>query len=137
MYIGTDSGLIVYKGGPVLNDGSYKRYTKIHGLPDNNVRGICVDTLRKKILIATANGIVFWNPPCTATATNPMPYVTASNGDLINAATWCGGVVPPPGSNIILRHLLTNNTTINLQSIRLEFPGYFTVAAGVDLRVGQ
>lgn len=137
VYIGTDSGLVIYKGGSLLKDSSYKRYTKAHGLPDNNVRGICVDTLRKKILIATANGIVFWNPPCSATATNPLPYVTATNGDLSNPTTWCGGVVPPPGSNIIVRHALTINSSIGLQSIRLEPGGHFTVPTGVNVRVGQ
>ena len=135
VYIGTDSGLIIYSGGPILKDSSYKRYTKIHGLPDNNIKGICIDTLRKKLLIATSNGIIFWNPSCVSN-TNQMPYVTSSNGDLNNAATWCGTGVPPPGSNIVVRHTITITNNIFLQSIRVEALGSFTVAAGVDLKVG-
>jgi len=137
VYIGTDSGLIIYKGGSLTNDSSYKRYTMANGLPHNNVRAICVDTLRKCLLIATANGIVFWNPTCASAPNAGLPYVTSANGDFNNPASWCGNVVPPVGSIVIVRHNITISNNTTLQSLKAEQGGQVTVAAGVLLQLAE
>lgn len=60
IYIGTSNGLIVYTGGAVDAAGSYEKYTVNDGLPSNNINGVAVDTAGGRILIATDNGVSFW-----------------------------------------------------------------------------
>lgn len=60
IYIGTNNGLVVYKGGPLTDIASYTRYTTSDGLPSNNVLDICEQKTTGKIIVATDNGIVFW-----------------------------------------------------------------------------
>ena len=65
VYIGTDSGLVVYSGLGLndLSQARFKRYTTRDGLPSNFIRGICIDTLRGGIWAATDNGIAFMKRP--------------------------------------------------------------------------
>ncbi|WP_207496126.1 two-component regulator propeller domain-containing protein [Aridibaculum aurantiacum] len=65
VYIGTNIGLIVYNGGPLQSASSYKRYTTANGLPSNAIRMIAIDTISTNPyyrILATDNGMVFWNP---------------------------------------------------------------------------
>lgn len=59
VYIGTTSGLVIYKGGPVELASSYRRVTTTDGLPTNMINGIAEDTLRKTIVLAHNAGISF------------------------------------------------------------------------------
>lgn len=60
IYIGTTNGLLVYEGGSVDVSSSYAQYTVTDGLPSGNVNGIAADNANGRILIATDNGVVFW-----------------------------------------------------------------------------
>ncbi len=60
IYIGTSNGLLVYEGGPVDVSSSYTQYTTADGLSSNNVTGIAADNANGRILLATDNGIAFW-----------------------------------------------------------------------------
>ncbi|MFT3682667.1 MAG: hypothetical protein QM791_20590 [Ferruginibacter sp.] len=60
IYIGTSNGLLVYEGGPVDVSSSYTKYTAADGLPSNNITGVAADNANGRILLATDNGIVFW-----------------------------------------------------------------------------
>lgn len=71
VYIGSQAGLIVYRGGDVTQYTSYKEYSTWHGLPSSNVQGIYVNhysvqpgtyTLQRTILLATSAGIAVWRP---------------------------------------------------------------------------
>ncbi len=59
VYIGTNNGLIIYKGGPVDLASSYRRVTTVDGLPTNMINGIAEDTMRKTIVLAHNAGISF------------------------------------------------------------------------------
>ncbi|MEP7111131.1 MAG: M4 family metallopeptidase [Ferruginibacter sp.] len=63
VYIGTNNGLVVYTGktpADLDDPKSYVRYSTLDGLPNNTIRGIAVDTLRKGVWLATDNGIILW-----------------------------------------------------------------------------
>jgi hypothetical protein len=59
VYIGTNIGLVVYRGGPVDSARSYIRVTTADGLPTNNINGIAIDTFAKRIILAHSAGISF------------------------------------------------------------------------------
>jgi hypothetical protein len=139
VFFGTQNGLIVYSGNKTLDDvKSYKLYTTAQGLPSNNIRAIAADTSRKKLLIATDNGIIFWNPTCASRpALDPDNFSTIATGDWNNPAIWCSGVVPPINAKIIVRHPVTITTNTHCKSLQLILPGSFTVSPGIDLSVGN
>jgi pimeloyl-ACP methyl ester carboxylesterase len=60
VYIGTSVGMLVYNGGPLNTASNYTLYTTANGLPSNNIKGICIDSLGGRILISTDAGIAFW-----------------------------------------------------------------------------
>ncbi len=61
IYIGTSNGLVVYSGGSVDNSLSYELLTTQDGLPSNNITGVCADIKNGRILLASDNGVAFWN----------------------------------------------------------------------------
>ncbi|MEO7308761.1 MAG: M43 family zinc metalloprotease [Chitinophagaceae bacterium] len=137
VYIGTNNGLVMYKAGFALGDTlSYKKYTTSDGLPSNNIRGICTDTLRKKILLATDNGIVFWEPVCTQNI-NALQntFSTSATGTWGVAATWCNGSIPDANTNVIVKHAVTVTANTEVKSLKVIPPGTVTVSAGVSLKI--
>lgn len=138
VYIGTPRGLIIYSSRGLLTlDSSFALYDTANGLPSSNIRAIAVDTLRKKLLIATDNGIVFWNPVCAkGPIVDNTTYITSGTGDWNDPATWCNGVVPPPNARIIVRHPVTITTNTSCKSLQIILPGSFSVNPGVNLSVG-
>ncbi|MBC7887158.1 MAG: M4 family metallopeptidase [Ferruginibacter sp.] len=63
VYIGTNNGLVVYTGtspADLENPKFYARYTTRDGLPNNAVRGVGVDHVRKGVWLATDNGLILW-----------------------------------------------------------------------------
>lgn len=138
VYIGTSSGLIVFTGGKQLDkDSAFTLYTTANGLPSNNVKHIAVDTMRKKLILATDAGIMFWNPTCAnGPAVDNTTFSTTATGDWTNPAVWCGGAVPPPGARIIVRHPVNITADTNCKSLEVVLPGSFNVAPGVNFTVG-
>ena len=62
VFIGTDSGLIVYNNnavGGISNSGNYSIWRIANGLPSYVIQGVCIDTLRAGIWLATSKGIAF------------------------------------------------------------------------------
>lgn len=136
VYIGTSNGLIVYRNGKALDiPSSYKRYTTVEGLPSNNIRGLAVDTLRKRILVATDNGIVFWNPTCADGPPAVNTFTTIAAGDWNNPAIWCNGVVPPNNQNVIVKHNITVTADATCNSLTILNPAVVTVNAGINLNI--
>ncbi len=62
VYIGTDNGLLVYRAGedPALA-ASFQLVTMSNGLPSNNITGVAVDSNSHRVILATSNGLSFWN----------------------------------------------------------------------------
>jgi hypothetical protein len=139
VYIGTNSGLIVYTGGqPIDNDSAFTLYSTNNGLPSNNIKGIAIDTMRQKIILATDAGVIFWNPVCAGgPAIDNETFSTTATGDWSNPTIWCNGVVPPPNAKIIVRHAVTITTNTKCKSLQLVLPGSFNVAPGINLNVGN
>lgn len=59
IYIGTNEGLAVFRGGDVSDSVNFEKYTTDDGLPSNYISGIAVDTLNNQILLTTSGGISF------------------------------------------------------------------------------
>lgn len=59
VYIGTSSGLVIYRGGPVDAVASYKRVSTADGLPTNMINDVAEDTVGKRIVLAHNAGISF------------------------------------------------------------------------------
>lgn len=139
VFIGTQNGLIAYRANRPLNNAkAYTLYNTTQGLPSNNIKAIAVDTARQKLLIATDNGIAFWNPVCPGSSSpSGDTFSTVATGDWNNPAIWCNGVVPPANAKIIVRHPVTITSDTHCKSIQLVLPGSFTVATGVNLFVGN
>ena len=138
VYFGTNAGLLVYSANkPLTKDSSYKLYTTAHGLPGNNVKGVCVDTTRKRILLATDNGLVFWNPSCAQPGVSQLPYVSTGTGDWNNPSSWCGGVVPPADAHVIVKHVLTVTANASCKTLHMEGGSYVVVSAGVTFNIAE
>jgi len=62
---------------------------------------------------------------------------SAANGDWSSPTTWVGGVVPGPGDNVTVRHLVTLSTTVNITgTVTVNNAGQLVVAATGSLQVG-
>lgn len=60
VYIGTTTGLVVFKNGgdPGLEE-DYKRYTTTDGLPSNNITGMAYDKSTSKMILTSDAGVTF------------------------------------------------------------------------------
>jgi hypothetical protein len=63
-------------------------------------------------------------------------YITTTNGNWNSPATWLGGVVPPNGSIVIIRHQVIINQNVNCKSLKAETTNAkVTVGAGLTLEI--
>jgi ABC-type amino acid transport substrate-binding protein len=63
-------------------------------------------------------------------------YITTANGNWNSPATWVGGVVPPAGAVVIIRHQITITQNVSCYSLKAEtLAGKITVAAGVTVNI--
>ncbi len=63
-------------------------------------------------------------------------YISAANGNWNNPATWVGGIVPPAGSQINIRHSIIANVNAVCKNLNIELPGgNLTVVSGVTFTV--
>ena len=61
VYIGTNSGLVVFdNGGDVTDITNYKRLTTTDTLPSNNITGLAYDKAAGRMLITSDAGVTFW-----------------------------------------------------------------------------
>ncbi len=61
IYIGTNSGLVVFdNGGDVTDTTYYKRLTTTDTLPSNNITGLAYDKAAGRMLITSDAGVTFW-----------------------------------------------------------------------------
>lgn len=63
-------------------------------------------------------------------------YITTANGNWDSPATWVGGVVPPAGAMVIVRHQVTITQNVSRYSLKAEtLASKVTVAAGVTVNI--
>lgn len=58
IYFGTSTGLVIYNGGLVTDETSYKRLTTANGLPSNNILDV-IERQDGLLIVATDAGIAF------------------------------------------------------------------------------
>jgi hypothetical protein len=109
VFIGTTAGLVMYNGAGVDSATSFRLFTMAEGLPSNNVTALAVDTVLKKIVIATENGITYWDKDCLMKSCEPkVPAIasTKKNGNWSDPTVWDNGVVPDCNTIVIVYHTL-------------------------------
>ena len=68
--------------------------------------------------------------------TYATPFVSIADGDWTAPATWAGGIIPPSGSKVIIRHHVNANINTSCASITVELgTGLLTVKSGITLKV--
>ncbi|MEO6453620.1 MAG: M4 family metallopeptidase [Ginsengibacter sp.] len=144
VYIGTSNGLVWYNGGPLNQVSSYRRFTTVHGLPSNNVRGIAVDTIRYKLLLATDNGILFFDQQCAsgddcwAQIPNRKSAATSlSGGNWSDPSIWSTNKIPDQYTDVRLEHAVVVDIDGICASINVTAPGSATVKAGRKLIIRE
>jgi hypothetical protein len=70
------------------------------------------------------------------TNTYAATYISAADGNWDNPATWLGGVVPPAGVKVIVRHHVNANVNTSCYSLTVELgTGMLTVKTGINVTV--
>lgn len=82
------------------------------------------DIYASKVLI---NGVL--------ASTGASSYFSVANGNWNNPATWLGGIVPPVGAVVTIRHNVTGNINATCISIKVESPGNFSVNTGIIITI--
>jgi hypothetical protein len=82
------------------------------------------DIYASKVLI---NGVL--------ASTGASSYFSVDNGNWNNPATWLGGIVPPVGAVVTIRHNVTGNINATCISIKVESPGNFSVNTGIIITI--
>ncbi|MEP7109867.1 MAG: M4 family metallopeptidase [Ferruginibacter sp.] len=144
VYIGTTNGLVFYSRGPLDSLSSFRRFTTVHGLPSNNVRAIAVDTVRYKLLLATDNGILFFDQQC-ANGTDcwnqipnrKSPATSLSGGNWSNPSIWSTNKVPDEFTDVTLVHAVMVDIDGICGSLKVTAPGTVEVKTGKKLTVSE
>lgn len=142
VYMGTSAGLVVYKGGNIDQASSYRLLTTANGLPSNNVRAVAVDTIHYKLLVATDNGIVFFDQICDngadCNAQIPATKAAASSlkgGNWSDPSIWSTGIVPDENTVVALSHAVVVDIDAVCYSLTVTGNGTIHVNAGKKLDI--
>ena len=90
----------------------------------NNLAASGEDIYVSKVL---ANGIL--------AATTGTSSVTVSDGNWNSPATWAGGIIPPTGATVVIRHNVTGNINASCASVTVQSPGNLTVNLGIVITI--
>lgn len=134
IFIGTNKGLLVYKGDRssfIVDD--FHLYTTVDGLPSNNILDVIEAPHLGKIIIATDNGIVFWNK-------SRFPSITEPSSLAISTPNYTTETLTRQASAITASNQITNTAKITYQAKTILFGegfkaqptagGYFKTAVG-------
>ena len=146
VYIGTTAGLVFFDHG--IGETSrldsvkyYHLYTNNNGLPSSNVNAIAYDTMRFKLLIATDNGIVFWEPPCLGTSCDIIrtnlstQSANTKGGNWSDGSIWSNGKVPDSLCNVVLTFPVVVDINAKCRSLVVKDGGQLHVNTGIDLTI--
>ena len=109
VFIGTTAGLVMYNGTGINSANAFRLFTMADGLPSNNVTALVVDSILRKIVIATDNGITYWDKDCLMNSCEPkVPAIasTTKNGNWSDPTVWNNGVVPDCNTIVVVYHTL-------------------------------
>ncbi|MFT3679762.1 MAG: M4 family metallopeptidase [Ferruginibacter sp.] len=143
VYIGTTNGLIYYNKGPVNDIKSYRRFTTVHGLPSNNVRGIAIDTGRYKLIIATDNGIMFFDQQCAnsrecwSQPNKKSGATTLGNGNWSDPSIWSTNLVPDKNTIVTILNNITVDIDGECNRLNVQLPGAINVLTGKKLNIEE
>ncbi|MEO7310346.1 MAG: M4 family metallopeptidase [Chitinophagaceae bacterium] len=146
VYIGTTAGLVFFDHGigqssRIDSVDYYHLYNNTNGIPSSNISAIAYDTGRFKLLIATDQGIVFWEPPCLGTScdivrTNLATQASSTGaGNWSNPAIWSNGKVPDSATYVVLQHPVTVDVNAACRSLSVAGGGAVHLNAGINFTV--
>ncbi len=99
-----------------------------------NSDGTIRDQLTELVLytyVATKN-VYQWT---ACNSSNNGTYITISNGDWNNPATWQGGIVPPATAAVVIKNSVALTSDITCKTITVKSPGSLDIHSGIKLRV--
>ncbi|MEP7106994.1 MAG: M4 family metallopeptidase [Ferruginibacter sp.] len=146
VYIGTSAGLVFFDHGVGQTNRLdslkyYHLYTNTNGLPSSNVNAIAYDTMRFKLLIATDNGIIFWEPPCLGTSCDNVrtslstQSSSVTGGNWSDPAIWSNNKVPDSLSYVTLLHPVVVDVNARCRSLVVKEAGEVRVNPAVKLTI--
>ncbi|MEP7141237.1 MAG: M4 family metallopeptidase [Ferruginibacter sp.] len=146
VYIGTTAGLVFFDHGVGQTNRLdsvqyYHLYTNTNGLPSSNINAIAYDTLRFKLLIATDNGITFWEPPCLGTSCNNVrtnlstQSGSVKSGNWSDPTLWSNNKVPDSLTYVTLTYPVVVDINARCRSLVVKEAGQVNVNPGVKLTI--
>ncbi len=144
IYIGTNAGILFFDRGDgtpgnIDNPDNYKVFSKVNGLPSNQVNAVAYDTLRFKLMVATDSGVVFFEPFCVApyckvyTTKSNVSAETLSSGNWSDPKIWSNNKVPDSLTIVSLKHNVLVDINGECKSLAVASPGAVTVKSGMKL----
>jgi ligand-binding sensor domain-containing protein len=144
VYIGTTAGLLFFDHGIGETNRLdslkyYHLYTNTNGLPSSNINAIAYDTMRFKLLVATDNGICFWEPPCLGNSCNIVrtnlstQSSSVSNGNWGNPNIWSNHKVPDSLTNVVVTSAVVVDINAQCRSLVVKDGGNIHVNTGKNL----
>jgi hypothetical protein len=146
VYIGTNNGIVFFDRGNGLpdkidNPKNYRLFNKDNGLPSNQINALAYDTLRFKLMVATDQGVVFYEPLCLS----PYCKTFSSNADIIseslgpgnwsNPAIWSDNKIPDSLTIVNVVHNLTVDINAKCKELIVLSTGNVTVNPGMSIKV--
>lgn len=139
VYIGTTNGLFLYVGFDKYGKDDFKWFSKAKGLPSNNITGIAIEYKQNiRPLIATDNGIIFYDPICNSCASyTVLPNFTSTiaDGDWGDPAIWSNGKVPDANTEVTVKNEIVVAEDAECATLTVVTPGLVRVSAGKKLDV--
>jgi ligand-binding sensor domain-containing protein len=144
VYIGTTNGLVYYNKGPLNQVSSFRRFTTAHGLPSNNIRAIAVDTIHYKLLLATDNGIVFFDQICNGwrdcqdqAPTSKSSATSIASGNWSDPSIWNTNKIPDFNTIVRIQNAIQVDIQASCNSLTALPGGNINVQAGKTLKIAN
>ena len=135
IYIGSTGGLVIYdrSKGSINSESSYYRFTVSDGLPSSNVKAVCIDGQKKRLILATDNGIAFRYNLCKSCVADPISSVKA--GNWADPSIWSNNTVPNANSTVIIKHPIVVNINATCKLLYLYASGTVDILSGYILNI--
>lgn len=146
VYIGTNNGIVFFERGDGLpanidNPNNYKLFTKANGLPSNQVTALAYDTSRFKLMVATDNGVVFFEPLCLGLyckqykAQEDITSASAKSGNWSDPTVWSNNKVPDSLTAVTITHNIAVDINAQCKELTVLPGGSVTLNTGMNLKL--
>jgi len=132
VYIGTNSGLVVYNGGALDSLSSYT-ITFNTGALGANIRGMAIDKSKDKLIMATSKGIMYY--VCPSCLARDLTVTNTGSGKWSDPLTWDNGKVPDGNTNVVIIGAVQVDINGVCNSLRIKSTGQLTIQKGKKLDV--